>query len=118
MKKLLLLVLLLAGCSAQAKEEGLVVTLQASDEQLEAFEPVKFTAVVTHNGEAVTEGADIFFELIKEEEYTIGTVNPTNAGDGKYIVETSFDEAGVYKVISHVTVNGLHEMPFVKVELK
>ena len=117
MKRLLLAVLLLAGCSAQANE-GLDVTLEANKTQVEAFEPVTFTATVTHEGESVTSGAEIDFEFIDPQGKSIGSVTPTNNEDGTYSIETSFDALGIYTIISHVDYEGQHEMPEVELELK
>ena len=115
MKRLLLLVLLLAGCSAQA--EVLDVTISASTKTLQAFEPVTITASVDAGG-PVSEGAEIDFELIAPSGQTMGSVNPTNNGDGTYSIETSFDAAGTYRIIAHVDYDNAHEMPEVEVTVQ
>lgn len=117
MKKFLLTVLLLAGCSAQANET-LDVTINASNTELEAFEPVTISATVTYNGEPIENDVEIEFELINPTGNSIGSVKPVPIGDGKYAIETSFDGTGTYKVISHVSYGQLHEMPEIEVELK
>lgn len=117
MKRLLLVVLLLAGCSAQASD-GLVVTLKTSAKQVESFEPVTITASVSLSGEALLEPDEIDFEMINGDGFSIGTVTPTTNGDGTFEIETSFDAAGTYTIISHVTHAEFHEMPEVKVVLK
>ena len=117
MKKLLLTVLLLAGCSTQANET-LEVTLNASKTELEAFEPVTFSAAVMYNEEPVQDNVEIEFELISPTGSSIGSVKPDLIGNGKYSIETSFDGTGTYKVISHVSYGELHEMPEIEVKLK
>lgn len=117
MKRLLLTVLLLTGCSAQANET-LDVTLNASKSELEAFEPVTITATVTYNGEPIQNDVEIEFELINPTGNAIGSVTPDTSGDGKYTIETSFDGTGTYKVISHVSYGEQHEMPEIEVKLK
>ena len=117
MKRLLLMVLLLAGCSAHA-DESLEVSIKANPVQVEAFEPVTITSTISFNGEPVTENAEIEFEFINPNGQSIGTVNPDNNGDGTYSIETSFDGTGTYKIIAHVDYEGLHEMPEVEVSLK
>lgn len=114
MKRLLFLVLLLAGCSAQA-HESLQVTIETNKQSVEVFEPVTITASVEAGGELVTDGAEIDFELIHPSGQTIGTVNPVNNGDGTYSIETSFDASGIYRIISHVDYEHAHEMPEVEV---
>lgn len=116
-KRLLLIVLLLAGCSAQVNK-GLIVTLTTTKTEIQAFEPVTFTATILFDDEKVVDGADIAIEFIDPNGVSIGSVTPTNLGDGRYFVETSFDALGTYTIISHVDYEGLHEMPTVEVELK
>jgi uncharacterized protein YfaS (alpha-2-macroglobulin family) len=113
-KRLLLVVLLLAGCSAHATE-NLQVTIEANKQTIEAFEPVLITASVEAAGKPVITDAEVDFELIHPSGKTIGTVNPTNNGDGTYSIETSFDAEGVYRIISHVDHGHEHEMPEVEV---
>ena len=117
MKRLLLIVLLLAGCSAQANE-SLEVSIEASPTQVEAFEPVTIISTISFNGEPVTKNAEIEFEFINSNGQSIGTVNPNNNEDGTYSIETSFDGTGTYKIIAHVDYEELHEMPEVEVSLK
>lgn len=117
MKRLFFTVLLLTGCSAQATEH-LEVTIEASKQTVEAFEPVTITAQIEADGKAVIENAEVDFELIHPSGQTIGTVNPTNNGDGTYSIETSFDASGVYRIISHVDYEEMHEMPEVEVKVK
>ena len=65
---------------------------------------MKITAVVTNDGVSVSDKAEVDFELIKKDGATIGSVNPENIGDGKYQIETIFDEEGVYEIFSHCHV--------------
>lgn len=118
MKKLhCFLVLVLAGCSAPPAET-LEVTMKATKQEVEAFEPVKITSLVTVNNEPISSGAELEFELINPDGTSIGAVTPTNEGNGVYSIETSFDGQGTYKIISHVSYGELHEMPEVEVTLK
>lgn len=117
MKQLLLIVLVLAGCSTQITEP-LQVTIEANKQQVAAFEPVTITAHIAAGGQPVLEGAEIDFELINPSGQTIGTVNPTNHQDGSYSIETSFDAAGMYRIISHVDYEQLHEMPIAEVTVQ
>ena len=117
MKRLLLIMLLLAGCSTHA-EESLKVSIDVSKTQLEEFEPVTITSTISYNGEPIAQNAEIEFEFINPNGQSIGTVKPTNNDDGSYSIETSFDGTGTYKIIAHVDYEKLHEMPEVEVELK
>lgn len=117
MKRLLLIALLLAGCSTQLTEP-LQVTIEANKQQVAAFEPITITAHIEADGKPVTEGAEIDFELINPSGQTIGTVNPINNDDGSYSIETSFDATGTYRIISHVDYEQSHEMPKVEVTVQ
>lgn len=117
MIRLLFLVLLLAGCSAQA-HENLQVTIEATKQSVEIFEPVTIKASVKASGEPVSADAVVDFELIHPSGKTMGSVNPENNGDGTYSIETSFDAAGIYRIISHVDYGSEHEMPEVEVTVK
>lgn len=109
------LVVLLGGCSANdrpvSKATGLEVEVISNPTKATLLEPVKITAVVTNDGVSVSDKAEVKFELIKKDGATIGSVNPENIGDGKYQIETIFDEVGVYQIVSHVTLENDHEMP-------
>lgn len=117
MKRLLLLVLLLAGCSAQA-QESLQVSIEVNKQSVKIFEPVTITASVEASGKPVSNEAVVDFELIHPSGKTMGSVNPANNGDGTYSIETSFDAAGIYRIISHVDYGSAHEMPEVEVTVK
>lgn len=117
MKRFALLVLLLAGCSAQ-EEGNLQVTIYSNKQTIEAFEPIVITASIETSGNPVSSKAEIDFELIHPSGKTIGTVNPTNNEDGTYSIITSFDEAGTYRIISHVDYEHEHEMPEIEVTVK
>ena len=127
MKKRLILILAvcllgLAGCSLMAepsasKPEGLKVEVISNPENAILLEPIKITATVTMNGTAVSEEADVFMELIKKDGAVIGTVRPEMVGDGKYQIETIFDEEGVYQIVSHVTLGEEHEMPVYEINV-
>ncbi len=114
---ILLSVLLLVGCSASSNE-GLQVGLESDKTTVEAFEPIIFSATVLYNGELVEDGVEIDFEFIHPNGHSIGVVTPTNAGEGLYSIETSFDFPGTYIIISHVSYENTHEMPQVGVTLK
>lgn len=116
MKRLLFLVLLLAGCGTQAHE--LQVTIEATKQSVEIFEPVTITARIEASGKPVSDEAVVDFELIHPSGKTMGSVNPQNNGDGTYSIETSFDAAGIYRIISHVDYGQAHEMPEVEVTVK
>ncbi|MGE8077466.1 FixH family protein [Peribacillus loiseleuriae] len=119
MRKFILLIvclLILAGCSASdepkaTKAVGLEVNVKSNPKDAKLLEPVKIIATVTNDGVEVSEKAEVMFELIKKDGATLGSINPENIGNGKYQIETIFDEEGVYQIISHVSLENAHEMP-------
>jgi hypothetical protein len=110
---------LLGGCSESeqsnvSKTSDLEVEVSSNPKKVKLLEPVKITALVTRDGVEVSEKAEVEFELIKKDSATIGSVTPENIGDGKYQIETIFDEEGVYQIVSHVSLGNDHEMPIMK----
>lgn len=116
---LLAALLLLAGCSAKAEPKPLLdVSVKANKQTVEAFEPVKITTAVTLNDEQIDDKLDISYEVINPSSISVGSVTPQKQADGRYMIETSFDETGTYQIVSHVSYASLHEMPIVEVEVR
>lgn len=89
----------------------------SNPENAKLLEPVKIIATVTMNGAQVSDKTQIFFELMKKDGVIIGNVTPERIGDGKYQIETIFDEKGVYQIVSHVTLGNEHEMPIYEIQV-
>lgn len=118
----LISLIVLGGCSANnqpsaSKATGLEVEISSNPKNAKLLEPVKITAVVTNNGVPVSKDAEVEFELMKKDGGSIGSVQPENMGDGKYQIETIFDEEVVYQVVSHVTYENQHEMPIYEINV-
>lgn len=113
------MVLVIAGCGAplQGSQTALptprMIDVELSlPETAEPGETVRIAAWVTLDGENVENADEVEFEIWKHgqrehAEHTHGT----HIGDGIYVMERSFAEDGVYYVISHVTVEEMHNMP-------
>jgi hypothetical protein len=113
---------LLGGCSESeqsnvSKTSDLEVEVFSNPKKVKLLEPVKITALVTSDGVEVSEKAEVEFELIKKDSATIGYVTPDYIGDGKYQIETIFDEEGVYQIVSHVSLGNDHEMPIYEINV-
>ena len=95
---------------------SLEVDLQAP-ESIKSGEEVQFVAHVTSNEEDVTDADSVMFEIISGEE-SLDMIEVDHSENGEYVLDYNFDEAGDYKVISHVDAFSLHTMPeeFVTVE--
>ena len=61
--------------------------------------------------------AEVEFELIKKDGAYDWFCTPENIGDGKYQIETIFDEEVVYQIVSHVTLGNEHEMPIYEINV-
>jgi len=113
---------LITGCSNEGTHNGhdmsqmemgevelIHVELQVPD-QAKANETLTIVAVVTQDGEAVTDADLVEFEWwLEGEEHQKIEVQHTS--DGKYEFTQTFDKPGKYTIISHVTVGAMHSMP-------
>ena len=119
---IMILLLSLVGCSSNVesnatKAKGLEVEVRSNPEQVPLLKPVKIIATVTNNGASVGKDPDIYFELIKKDGAVIGNVTPEKISDGKYQIETIFDEVGIYQIVSHVTLGEEHVMPVYEINV-
>jgi hypothetical protein len=127
MKKRLIVILALCflglfGCSSNVelsatKTQGLKVEVITHPEIAILLDPITITTIVTINGTAVGEEADVILELKKKDGAVIGTVRPEMVGEGRYQIETIFDEEGVYQIVAHVTLGEEHEMPVYEINV-
>lgn len=120
---LAVLLLVLGGCGKKENEahhasadnnlEPIKVELKVDPTEVQIGAKVTFEATVTHQGNNVDDASEVMFEFWKDgdkdEDHSKEIV--TGSGNGKYVFETSFDEAGQYHVISHVTARDQHSMP-------
>ena len=114
----------LAGCSGNnegdmhmhaAADSSMVpikVELSWSPEDISVHEKVSFKAVVTQDGEPVDDAKEVLFELVNTADDSKKTqLEGTSDGEGAYVGEHTFEEAGQYAVTSHVTARTQHSMP-------
>ncbi|MNO13095.1 hypothetical protein D3C76_27210 [compost metagenome] len=128
-----ILVLIVSGCgknnnasghSAHSKGDDIPqpieVHLQVNPTEANTGDSVKFEAHVTYQGENVDDAKEVMFELWKdgdaEDKHQKVTVE--SAGEGLYVLEQAFEEAGTYHVISHVTAKDQHSMPSIEFTVK
>lgn len=118
----LLVVLALAGCGSSGGHDGmnmdegmmepLKVDLSLTPEQAKVGEKVSIEAHVTQKDKNVDKADKVEIEIVKEGDSSVHEKVPAkNAGDGKYVLEKTFDSAGDYKITSHVTYGAQHTMP-------
>ncbi|KKO55526.1 FixH family protein [Paenibacillus sp. DMB20] len=116
---MVLMAIALAACSDSSANnsdelvmmEPIIVDLTLSDESAAAGEKVVMKAKVTQSGSPVEDADKVEFELKREGGGMQVKVPVAHAGDGVYVLEKAFEEAGTYMVISHVTARGQHSMP-------
>ncbi|MFB4167855.1 FixH family protein [Virgibacillus sp. JSM 102003] len=79
---------------------------------------VTFSVTVTQDNKPVEDASEVEFEIWKEGlKDKSEMIAAEHSGDGKYTVQKSFDEAGVYHVQSHVTARTMHTMPKEKISI-
>ena len=131
---LLVLGLLLVGCSANDKEQdhndahnhvdhneeeiaGLEVDFHLP-EQASVGEVVELKAVVTSNGDPITDAEEMDFEYWNVDDDTNTThIIGEHTENGEYTAEVTFTEPGTYEIYAHTTANGLHTMPMKAIEI-
>lgn len=85
------------------------VSLTVPEETVSAGETVEFSAHVTSNDEDVPD-AQVMYEVLDGEE-SLDMIDAEHSEDGVYSIEYTFEDAGEYRVISHVDAFQLHTMP-------
>lgn len=75
-----------------------------------AGESVEIGAHVTYDGEDETEADQVEFEITLDEE-SLDSIVAEHTGDGNYVIEYTFEDAGKYEVIAHTDAHSLHTMP-------
>ena len=112
------------GCNSdQSNHEGMnmgnndsltpiLVELSIQPEQVKVNDKIMIEVLVTRNNKQVTDANKVLIEFVPSNEGgTHIEMEATHVGDGKYVIETSLDQADTYSVISHVTVGAMHSMP-------
>ncbi|UHA73088.1 FixH family protein [Paenibacillus sp. 481] len=78
---------------------------------------VVMTANVTLSEKAVENAEKVEFEIVDESGKS-EKISVKHKEAGNYELAKAFDKAGKYKVISHVSANGMHSMPNKTIEVK
>ncbi|OAB25446.1 hypothetical protein PMSD_27190 [Paenibacillus macquariensis subsp. defensor] len=121
---LLLLLSGVVGCSNASKDHAgmdmvndgslspVIVELSIQPDPVKVKEKVKIEVLVTQNNKQVTNADKVSIEIVPSAANGKHIEMPaTHVGDGKYVLETSFEQADKYSVTSHVTVGAMHTMP-------
>ncbi|BFH62166.1 FixH family protein [Paenibacillus azoreducens] len=124
----LLVMLALAGCGSSGHDgmnmdEGMMepikVDLSWTPEQVKVGEKVSIEVQVTQKDKKVDKADEVQIEIIKEGDSSVHEkTEAANAGEGKYVLEKTFDSAGTYSITSHVTYGPQHSMPTKKLTVQ
>ena len=116
----------LAGCAGNKEDEmqmqmhaaanssmsPIKVELSWTPEEVTAGTAVSFKAVVTQDGEPVDDAKEVMFEVNEAADKSQKIeIKGESAGEGAYVGEHTFEEAGEFSVTSHVTARTQHSMP-------
>lgn len=74
-------------------------------------ESVRLLATVAQGDETVDDADEVKFEIWRDGDTKHEEIPAKPQGKGEYAITTTFQEAGTYHVISHVTARGMHTMP-------
>lgn len=108
-----------AGHTAAMSMEPIQVELAWSPGEVSVQQPVTFEATVTQEGKPVDDAKEVLFEIVnKDGKAEKMELKGVSAGEGKYTVEGTFAEEGLYHVTSHVTARTQHSMPTKELTVK
>lgn len=119
---IVLMLLVLSACSSNQggkKEqphdvgslEPIHVEAHILPEKPEPGIPVTIQAIVTQGKEKVLDADEVLFEIWKKGQAEHEKILGSHKGEGIYSIEKSFNDNGLYFVISHVTARHMHSMP-------
>lgn len=115
---MVLMAVALAACNDSKAEpsddvmaEPIIVELSLTPESIKAGEKVLIEAKVTQAGSPVEDANEVEFEVTLEGGGVQAKVPVKHDQGGVYKMEKTFDEAGTYRIVSHVTARGQHSMP-------
>src|SRR5690625_306778 len=104
------------GCQGNVNS-GVPLEMRMIDVDLqlpETYDPgkeLRIEATVTLKEETVEDANEVNFELWRQGDGDDSVSYPgEHIGDGVYAIDYTFEEDGVYYVVSHVTVEEMHRM--------
>lgn len=81
-------------------------------EQVDVGELVTIEATVTLESEPVENADEVIYEIWEQGKRTEAErIEGMHRGNGVYAIDYTFDQNGVYYVVSHVTLREMHNMP-------
>jgi uncharacterized protein YcfL len=132
MKKIVCLLLvtlfILVGCSNEQdvrndadNQELIEVSVEINSPTIKTNEEVMIKAKVTQGKEVVKDANEVVFEIWRDgqtEEEHEKVEGEIDQKKGVYFINKTFNEPGLYYIITHVTARNMHTMPKLEVEVK
>ncbi|MCA1032482.1 FixH family protein [Bacillus timonensis] len=118
MKKYVILMvsifLLLVGCQTTTEKNDEVQFIEVEilvPEKLNPNEEITISAQVTLGEEKVNDASEVKFEIWEKGQENHEMYNANSQDDGIYSIKHSFEHAGIYYIVAHVTARDMHNMP-------
>jgi hypothetical protein len=84
----------------------------------EVGEMVTFSSSITQGEDLVRDASEVAYEIWFKGEKEQSQLIEAQEQDGHvYLLDYTFDEAGLYQVQTHVTARGLHRMPITDIQV-
>ena len=100
--------------------ELIEVSVEIHSTTIKTDEEIIIKAKVTQGKEVVKDATEVKFEIWKdgetEAEHKI-VEGELDQNEGVYFINKTFQEPGLYYVITHVTARNMHSMPKLEVEV-
>lgn len=118
---LFLFIIVLSACGVNNNQQGKdnnvlpkMVEVQIKTipaDELKPNEEITIQAHVTQGAENVDDAHEVKFEVWKKGQEEHEMIEAKHQGEGVYSIKKTFQNDGVYHVISHVTARDMHNMP-------
>lgn len=114
------ILLLFTACSTQVDDPLAVVQVEIELPELVAVgEEIELKAHITYGKERVSDAEEVQFEVWPEDRKDESVwIDAELLEAGVYGIHHVFEEAGAYRVQSHVTAKDMHVMPIQRLEVE
>ncbi|NBI28960.1 FixH family protein [Chengkuizengella marina] len=90
----------------------LEVEIKTASESVEVGSEVSFEAIVSQGNQPVEDANEVKFEIrMNGQEDESEMIYGQHQGEGVYTIQKTFNQQGIYTIISHVTARDMHNMP-------
>lgn len=99
-------------------EEMPKVEVKTEPKEVKTGKPTTIHAIITLEGKPVDDADSVSFDIWEDGSKEKDKIKAKRTAKGTYSIEKTFEEAGTYKVMHHVTARGHHVMDDQEVEVK